>query len=755
MTTGSLVAFRADRLGARMISLVNALRVGATCDLPVKMHWIQTTGVGAEFNDPAEIFTKAFIDTHFIDEKEWRMRRPKLAKLGELQSLDPERFGKHVRDGNDVLFGMAFGIALLHGESEATVRKLAGQIFHQLPFSDQLAQFTQKLQETLTQTVAYHIRRGDLIADIKAMNRPWPHKYVPEGYYIAHMRERLKTGEQVMLFSDEQNTIDRFSDIFPNLLKIDDLIETNDLDPGAKDFLELYAMSCCKLIIAPEASAFSSAASELGGVERKDVKADLAPDTYRDASEELLATFRTAPQKLGDVGEQGQILMHIDEYLTSIEQVQQARDLFGDATGPTRRMPISFLYPRAMSLMLECGDLEQATALGRDLNECPIYHRKDRLRCMFLKAVSQAQIGDIDAVLRTLLTMTWHDADFSPLRRLPRLISQGILTKDNFFPVSQNVLFATGRNLKPTHKEFEHLLHEALQNAQPNPHVADGNQATRAFMEPIIWDWDPLISSPNAKHCVDTRIATSLIKFLKKIADEEHRDPDVDSTLALVLGLQGKTGQAAKKLTILAETYPDHALVHHRLSRAHFLNGRRAAATEVARRTCEISAAPAFSLWLAYCLRYQGREEATEATLLLQNLSQTPWASYPALWIIKSEVETKLGEPEAALASTQKARDLAPRNARIETKIASLLNEVGQLDDACALLLRLYEDNQLPIPPTCDLVQYLLRQGNEKRAHEVLMTALEKRPDYRPLLTLQDEMKAKSGDGHEVGQPTS
>lgn len=744
MSSGALVAFRADRLGARIISLVNALRVGQTCGLPVKMYWIKTTGVGAEFNDPSEIFTQAFIDKHFIYQNEWRKCRPKLAKLSELQSLRPEAFGKRVKAGTDVLFGMAFGITVLDGESEATVRRHVGDIFHQLPFSKQLAQFTQKLQETLSQTVAYHIRRGDLIGDIRAMNKSWPHKYVPEGYYMAHIRNQLKTGEKVILFSDEQRTIDRFSDTFPDLLKIDDLIDTKDLPPGAQDFLQLYAMSCCKLIIAPEASAFSSTASELGGVEKKDVKADLDKETYRQGSEGLLATFREAPHELGDVGEQGQILMHIDEYLISEGLVQQACDLFCEVTGPDRRMPISFLYPRAMSLMLECGDLDGAAVLGGDLSECPIYHRKDRMRVMFLNAVSQAKKGHTDAALRTLLTLTWHDADFSAIRRLPRLIARGILTSDNFFPVSQDVLFANGRNLKPSEKEFEQDLHEALQSAATGGDPLRKADTSKAFMEPIIWDWDPLIASPNAKHCFDTRIASSLIETLEKTINQGQSNPDIDSTLGLLLGLKGETGKAVSKLSILAENHPDHVLVNHRLSRALFLNGERENATEAARKSCEISSAPAFALWLAYCLRYNGKDEANEAVSLLENLAKTAWASYPALWILKSEVEVKLDDAESALASLYVARKLAPRTVRIETKIAGLLNELGQADDACDILLSLHEDDQLPIPATCDLILHLMRQGNQKRADAVLTKALVRKPDHGPLLDLRHKMKAEN-----------
>ena len=45
--TGSIVAFRADRLGARLIAMVNTLRLAARLDVPGKMYWTITGGIGA------------------------------------------------------------------------------------------------------------------------------------------------------------------------------------------------------------------------------------------------------------------------------------------------------------------------------------------------------------------------------------------------------------------------------------------------------------------------------------------------------------------------------------------------------------------------------------------------------------------------------------------------------------------------------------------------------------------------------------
>lgn len=54
---GKLIAFRGDRLGGRLISLLNTLRIADHYDLPFDVHWRNSDGL----DDPTEIFSEAFV----------------------------------------------------------------------------------------------------------------------------------------------------------------------------------------------------------------------------------------------------------------------------------------------------------------------------------------------------------------------------------------------------------------------------------------------------------------------------------------------------------------------------------------------------------------------------------------------------------------------------------------------------------------------------------------------------------------------
>ncbi|MEM0945591.1 MAG: hypothetical protein AAGI70_16775, partial [Pseudomonadota bacterium] len=113
--SGRLVAFRSDRLGARLISLVNALRLAQDYDLPMGVHWQQATDIGQAFNDPGELFAADFVAHRFIDLASFRARRGEAARLRDLISDGPDAVRDTLAEGRDVLVELAFGLALFPG----------------------------------------------------------------------------------------------------------------------------------------------------------------------------------------------------------------------------------------------------------------------------------------------------------------------------------------------------------------------------------------------------------------------------------------------------------------------------------------------------------------------------------------------------------------------------------------------------------------------------------------------------------------
>ena len=95
---GCLIAFRNDRLGARLISLVNAMRIGSTYDVPVQVHWPEARDVGRVFNDPTEIFDGCFVAEHFQTAEQQRARCPREC----LRIL----VGRHIKSQDRIVWGV-------------------------------------------------------------------------------------------------------------------------------------------------------------------------------------------------------------------------------------------------------------------------------------------------------------------------------------------------------------------------------------------------------------------------------------------------------------------------------------------------------------------------------------------------------------------------------------------------------------------------------------------------------------------------
>jgi hypothetical protein len=113
--------------------------------------------------------------------------------------------------------------------------------------------------KTLT---AYHIRRGDIILDPIASNKLWPNKFIPQEFYEQHLDVTLRDpNAQVLCFSDTPIEVDRLKENDPDRVQgFKDLLGNREFTTGARDFLELYAMSRCQQIYGPPSSAFSQTA---------------------------------------------------------------------------------------------------------------------------------------------------------------------------------------------------------------------------------------------------------------------------------------------------------------------------------------------------------------------------------------------------------------------------------------------------------------------------------------------------------------
>ncbi len=64
---GTIVSHRNDRMGGRIIAMLNAMRIARDYDLPFRVGWTTGGRTSEEVRDPAMIFDAAWVGTHFFD----------------------------------------------------------------------------------------------------------------------------------------------------------------------------------------------------------------------------------------------------------------------------------------------------------------------------------------------------------------------------------------------------------------------------------------------------------------------------------------------------------------------------------------------------------------------------------------------------------------------------------------------------------------------------------------------------------------
>ncbi|MEM0924287.1 MAG: hypothetical protein AAGI13_14655, partial [Pseudomonadota bacterium] len=435
---GRLLAFRNDRLGARLISLVNALRISRDYDLPLAVYWIHATDIGHVFNDPRSFFEDGFVSRHFIDEAEWKAVRDDAVRIGALAAGGIDAVRATLAEGRDVLVDAAFGLTLLSGEEEDAVRGRLGALLADFPFAESLRLTMEEIAAKVSGGTAYHIRRGDLISFPRAMHRSWPKKYVPDEIYMVHIEREIAAGARPIVFSDHAETVQRFRAAYPELIAASALFETGHLSAGQRDLMELYAMSRCAKIIAPGQSAFSSTAAELGGARKIEVTEDLSAEDQHAAMERLSARLadpgRADPS--GSAGDLGQSFIHVIDHLSRNGRRAEAGDSL--ARQIAAGLHISFLYPRLLELQLAEEDVEGALRTGALMRGRVLYHRVDFATGEVLHGVAQLAAGHKRQGLHHIANGYWHEPDAV----VPRIaagmgIELGLLGPQNFLPMTQ------------------------------------------------------------------------------------------------------------------------------------------------------------------------------------------------------------------------------------------------------------------------------------------------------------------------------
>jgi tetratricopeptide (TPR) repeat protein len=610
----------------------------------------------------------------------------------ERRDLDLAGFRALIDQGTNILVDEAFGFPAYTGEDPADVARAGAALWRTIPLAPAVAAQLGRIKQAIgPDTTAYHIRRGDILTLPRAMNRPWPNKYVYDELYQTHMEEALASGSRPILFSDDAATIARFKSRYPALIPAATLFDPSTVTPGQADFLELLALASCTRIVAPPQSAFSSGAATLGQVPIADVEQALRP-------EQRQAGRRKAPRTAArprhprhdaryDSGRHRPIprpprpLPHRAEPPSRPDRDPRP----APAGGARDLVPL----PRLIEACLLTGDIQGAIAAGAMMETRQVHHRPDYAKGQILHALAHPP-GTTQARLANIAL--WHDPT-SPWvsEGIGALYATGALDDHNALPLS-----AAARAM--WQRPVLRLPACTIIARLTEPCAKDSlGRALVPSIDALGWDWGALLRPQPRGSVARHRQRATHERCLARL-QTTLPGPDSASLLAVYDLHVGEKDDALARLTALAADHPGDAMVQHRLSVGATLARDYKTAGDAAERAAEIAPdVPAHTLWRSATRLRQKRYRQAMGDI---RTGLDAGLVLPGLYLRLATAAAEAGHPKVERQALDDGLRAAPRDMALRLARAQLAYDSGELSGALADLALLMTHDMVPAPVT-------------------------------------------------------
>lgn len=310
MTKGRIFAYRRDRLGGRLRSMVNAMRLADWCGAEFSVLW-PVGHYAQELAFPSEFFAQAFVDAHLVlEEDAIREAYEGTKHIGDFDTL--EALKDHVNSGKNVVIENTKTALVLPDESEEQANFAFIETAIRITPSGQVQEALERFDAMVDgrTATALHVRRGDIIQPGRWSRTYWPTKYVPDDYYDVMIEADPDTA--FLLFSDTPATLERFDKVH-GIKSAISVMELDSLDESQRDFAELLAISRCDRVLASSDSAFSTAATLLGGATKQSLPEDMPTDSQVEAEQRLIQRVEQGPQAFLNLYDYGQCARRVVE----------------------------------------------------------------------------------------------------------------------------------------------------------------------------------------------------------------------------------------------------------------------------------------------------------------------------------------------------------------------------------------------------------------------------------------------------------
>src|SRR6056297_3152768 len=101
---GSFIGLRKDQLGARLLMMLNAIRLAEDYHTDFRINWFPRGAAAPKLDTHGDLFDTGFIDRHFIENEDFEALDPITKPIWTfLKDKSPKRLEAHLASGGHVL----------------------------------------------------------------------------------------------------------------------------------------------------------------------------------------------------------------------------------------------------------------------------------------------------------------------------------------------------------------------------------------------------------------------------------------------------------------------------------------------------------------------------------------------------------------------------------------------------------------------------------------------------------------------------
>ena len=681
--SGSVIAHRNDRMGARIISILNAIRIARDYDLPWFCGWTTGGRTHEECRDPTFIFDEGFVAEHFFDQDVLSAIYDDLIDLSTVQTVGDKgrkSFLAKAAKGRSYLSGNAMGIITLPWEDEAEVARALPLCLDAFRYAPPVAGMIAEIDalfadKTLT---AFHIRRGDIIHDPITSNKLWPNKYIPREFYEIKLERVLEDPTaQVLIFSDTPEEVTRLKQTSDRVMGVTDLFGTRDLTTGARDYLELFAMSRCKQIFGPPSSAYSQTAMTIGGCQLQDVQTSLTASDQSRAMDLMTERLEAKSDLFLNMGDVGQCLHFLIEHQQDKGNPNRAKRIIRDYMEDG--LDKSFAYQLLCELSVGTGELAYCERVRELAYQRPVYVDESMALVNGYSALHQLETGDWATARQRLQSAIW----FRPLEpivhgALNLALSAEAITPKSFYPFDPN-LSRQKKSVFPAGRKALADLNEIV----PAGLSADDRLDFMPW-DIVVRDWRMVMGKRLNRGFSNKSKIIKSHEMMERAFQKLAGSSALTSALGVLKRAMGDMDAALEAQREAVDDDPENALYRKRISDVLFETGHGKTALLQLEKAADASDAhPCYLAELAqHCWRNKRREDARD---IHARLSRTDH-DFVEIHLMTSEMLRRNDETlDLALDEIDKAMEMAHGAQRLMAAKARLLIQLDREDEAFAL----------------------------------------------------------------------